>query len=203
MRTVFRVILIINHRAGRGAAAARGGGAARRRAGRSGAARPSALIRSPVIARESMRPLRQGNGRAALDSRGCLPPVAAQAGGGGETSCSSRNGSRPLLARSAKQGGGRAISASQRPRRNRRRRATRSRQQDCPRRECVPPRRDAPGTVPTGRGSKGVAPQRGWHSSQRPHLRKVGHGSTRNFVANTRAPPSLRRARCGRTSTSS
>ena len=40
------------------------------------------------------------NGRAALDSRGCLPPVAAQAGGGGETSCSSRNGSRPLLARS-------------------------------------------------------------------------------------------------------
>ena len=59
------------------------------------------------------------------------------------------------------------------------------------------------GAVPTGRGSKGVAPQRGWHSSQRPHLRKVGHGSTRNFVANTRAPPSLRRARCGRTSTSS
>ena len=57
------------------------------------------------------------------------------------------------------------------------------------------------GTVPTGRGSKGVAPQRGWHSSQRPHLRKVGHGSTRNFLANTRAPPSLRRARCGRTST--
>ena len=56
------------------------------------------------------------------------------------------------------------------------------------------------GTVPTGRGSKGVAPQRGWHSSQRPHLRKVGHGSTRNFLANTRAPPSLRRARCGRTS---
>ena len=56
------------------------------------------------------------------------------------------------------------------------------------------------GTVPTGRGSKGVAPQRGWHSSQRPHLRKVGHGSPRNFLANTRAPPSLRRARCGRTS---
>ena len=32
--------------------------------------------------------------------RGCRPPVAAQAGEGGETSCSSRNGSRPLLARS-------------------------------------------------------------------------------------------------------
>ena len=46
------------------------------------------------------------------DSRGCLPPVAAQAGGGGETSCSSRNGSRLLLARSAMQGGGRAIFAS-------------------------------------------------------------------------------------------
>ena len=56
------------------------------------------------------------------------------------------------------------------------------------------------GAVPTGRGSKGVAPQRGWHSSQRPHLRKVGHGSPRNFLANTRAPPSLGRVRCGRTS---
>ena len=43
------------------------------------------------------------------------------------------------------------------------------------------------GAVPTGRGSKGVAPQRGRHSSQRPHLRKVGHGSPRNFLANTRA----------------
>ena len=139
------------------------------------------------------------NARAALDSRGCLPPAAAQAGGGGETSCSSRNGSRPLLARSAKQGGGRAILASQRARRNRRRRATRSRQQDCPGRECVPPRRDHSGTVPTGRGSKGVAPQRGWHSSQRPRHRKVGHGSTRNSLADTRTPSTLRWARCGRT----
>ena len=52
----------------------------------------------------------RNNGRAALDSRGCLPHVAAQAGGGGATSCSSRNGSSPLLARSAKQGGGRASS---------------------------------------------------------------------------------------------
>ena len=58
------------------------------------------------------------------------------------------------------------------------------------------------GTVPTGRGSKGVAPQRGWHSSQRPHLRKVGHGSPRNSLANTRAPPRLWWGRCGRTSTS-
>ena len=120
------------------------------------------------------------------DSRGCLPLVAAQAGGGGETSCSSRNGSSPLLARSAKQGGGRAISASKRPRRNRRRRATRFRWRDCPGRECVPLRRDHSGTVLTGRGSKGVAPQRGWHPSQRPHLRKVGHGSPRNSIANTR-----------------
>jgi len=173
---------------------AKGGKAARRRATRSGAARPSALIRSPAFeaGQWSRRPRLKG-----------LPStVAAQAGGGGETSCSSRNGSRPLLARSAKQGGGRAIFASQRPRRNRRRRATRSRRPDCPGRECVPPRRGYSGTVPTGRGSKGVAPQRGWHSSQRPHLRKVGHGSTRNFLANTRAPPSLRWARCGRTSTS-
>jgi hypothetical protein len=58
LRTVFRVILIINHRAGRGAAAARGGGAARRRAGRSGAARPSVLTRSLAVdaAQWSRRP---------------------------------------------------------------------------------------------------------------------------------------------------
>ena len=43
------------------------------------------------------------------------------------------------------------------------------------------------GAVPTGRGSKGVAPQRGWHSSQRPHLQKVGYGSARNSLADTRA----------------
>ena len=148
MRTVFRVILIINHRAGRGAAAARGGGAARRRAARSGAARPS-VLNGPASWSLSRR-----NGSAALDSRGCLPHDAARAGGGGETSCSSRNGSSPLLARSAKQGGGRAIFASKRPRRNRRRRATRSRRPDCPGRECVPPRRGYSGTVPTGRGSR-------------------------------------------------
>ena len=40
------------------------------------------------------------NWLACQPRRGCRPPVAAQAGGGGETSCSSRNGSRPLLARS-------------------------------------------------------------------------------------------------------
>jgi len=175
-------LIIIGRRRGAAAGGAERGGAA-------------------ISRRPGLWSLELGNGRAALDSRGCLPAVAAQAGGGGETSCSSRNGSSPLLARSAKQGGGRAVFASQRARRNRRRRATRFRWRDCPGRECVPPRRDHSGTVPTGRGSKGVAPQRGWHSSQRPHLRKVGHGSTRNFVANTRAPPSLRRARCGRTST--
>ena len=32
--------------------------------------------------------MESSNGRAALDSRGCLPPVAAQAGGGGEATCS-------------------------------------------------------------------------------------------------------------------
>ena len=152
MRTVFRVILIINHRAGRGAAAARGGGVAHRRAGGAG--------RRDHLQLPGLWSLESSNGRAALDSRGCRPPVAAQAGGGGETSCSSRNGSRPLLARSAMQGGGRAIFASysKPPRRNRRRRATRSRRPDCPRRECVPPRRDtlrdsADGTRLEGRGS--------------------------------------------------
>ncbi|EOD12876.1 hypothetical protein EMIHUDRAFT_213100 [Emiliania huxleyi CCMP1516] len=45
-----------------------------------------------------------------------------------------------------------------------------------------------------------VAPQHDWHSSQRPRIRQAGNGSTRNFLANTRAPPSLGRARCGRTS---
>ena len=123
-----------------------GGGAARRRAARSGAARPSAVTGSLIIGEQqwSRRPRLTG-----------LPStVAAQAGGGRETSRSSRNGSRPLLARSAKQGGGRANFASQRPRRNRRRRATRSRRPDCPGRECVPPRRGYSGTVPTGRGSR-------------------------------------------------
>ena len=67
--------------------------------------------------------------------------------------------------------------------------------------ECVSPRRDtlrdgADGTRLEGRGSAA----RLAHSSQRPRLRKVGHGSTRNFLANTRAPSSLGRARCGRTS---
>jgi len=172
---------------------AKGGKAARRRATRSGAARPSALIRSPAFeaGQWSRRPRLKG-----------LPStVAAQAGGGGETSCSSRNGSRPLLARSAKQGGGRAIFASQRPRRNRRRRATRSRRPDCPGRECVPPRRGYSGTVPTGRGSEddsreGTAGTRG-----------VGAASKKSGMALpatlslTRAPPRLWWARCSRTST--
>ena len=64
--------------------------------------------------------------------------------GEGERSPVPRNASRPLLARS----GCRAVVVpsalrTQPPRRNRRRRATRSRRPDCPRRECVPPRRDA------------------------------------------------------------
>mmetsp|Transcript_2190 Transcript_2190/g.6522 ORF Transcript_2190/g.6522 Transcript_2190/m.6522 type:complete len:271 (-) Transcript_2190:91-903(-) len=76
--------------------------------------------------------------------------------GRGETSCSSRNGSSPLLARSAKQGGGRAILASQRARRNCRRRATRSRRLDCPRRVRVANQGGThSGTVPAGRGSRG------------------------------------------------
>ena len=91
MRTVFRVILIINHRAGRGAAAARGGGAARRRAARSGAARPS------VLNGPASWSLMQRNGRAALDSRGCLPPVAAQAGGGGRPPVPRGTGAGPSL----------------------------------------------------------------------------------------------------------
>ena len=150
--------------------------------------------------------LEQSNGRAALDSRGCLPAVAAQAGGGGETSCSSRNGSRPLSLPGQEAG---RWSCHRRleletadARRIRRRRATGSRRPDCPRRVGVANQSDTHSrVVPTGRGSKGVAPQRDWHSAQRPRIRKVGNGSTRNFIANTRAPPSLRRARCSRTST--
>ena len=147
----------------------------------------------------------QRNGRAALDSRGCLPSAAAQAGGGGETSCSSRNGSRPLLARSAKQGGGRAIFASysKPPRRNRRRRATRSRRPDCPRRECVPSRRDAlRGSADGTRLERRLPRRHGWHPWRGVRLRKVGNGSPRNSIANTRTPPRLWWARCGRTSTS-
>ena len=78
-------------------------------------------------------------------------------------------------------------------RRARRRRATGSRRPDCPRRVGVANQSDTHSrVVPTGRD---------WHSSQRPRIRQVGNGSTRNFIANTRAPPSLRRARCSRTST--
>ena len=149
-------------------------------------------------------PLSQRNGRAALDSRGCLPPVAAQAGGGGKISCSAEREQAPpcpvcdagrwschrrfvhnhhaaTVAGARHVPVGRTVLVESVCRQG----GTHS------------------GTVPTGRGWKGVAPQRGWHSSQRPHLRKVGHGSTRNFLANTRAPPSLRRARCGRTSITS
>ena len=42
----------------------------------------------------------------------------------------------------------------------------------------------------------------GWHPWRGARLRKVGHGSPRNSIANTRAPPRLWWARCGRTSTS-
>ena len=42
----------------------------------------------------------------------------------------------------------------------------------------------------------------GWHPWRGARLRKVGHGSPRNSLANTRAPPRLWWARCGRTSTS-
>ena len=42
----------------------------------------------------------------------------------------------------------------------------------------------------------------GWHPWRGARLRKVGHGSPRNSIANTRAPPRLWWARCGRMSTS-
>ena len=89
------------------------------------------------------------------------------------------------------------------PRRNRRRRATRSRQQDCPRRECVPPRRYALRDSADGtRLERRIPRKHGWHPWRGARLRKVGHGSPRNSIANTRAPPRLWWARCGRTSTS-
>ena len=142
-------------------------------------------------------------GRPRLE-RGCLPPVAAQAGGGGKTCCSLRNSSRTLLARSWMQGGGRAIGDSNpdHPRRNSRRRATRSRWLDCPRRVCVATagrtqgqcRRDTARSKDETRvstaGNRGVGLVFGKTSQD---------GSTGKFLADTRALSSLRRARCGRT----
>jgi len=121
--------------------------------------------------------------------------------GEGERSPVPRIASRPLLARPAMQGGGRAIFASQRPRRNRRRRATRSRRPDCPRRECVPPRRGTQGQCRRD-AARETTPAKA-------RLASVAWGSPsksqawlhRNFLAHTRAPPGLRWARCGRTST--
>ena len=190
------------------------------------------------------------NGRAALDSRGCLPPVAAQAGGGGEATCSADREQAPPcpvcdagrwschrrvasegrvaclagLARGACQPrlrGACGMSCEAREGRLltslRRRGAsyTHTHAAFVAGARYVPVGRTVlvesvcrqggthSGTVPTGRGSKGDS--RGgpdWHPWRGARLRKVGHGSTRNFLANTRAPPSLRRARCGRTSTS-
>ena len=62
-------LIIIGRRRGAAAGGAERGGAA-------------------ISRRPGLWSLELGNGRAALDSRGCLPPVAAQAGGGGEATCS-------------------------------------------------------------------------------------------------------------------
>ena len=120
------------------------GGAARRRATQGGAARPSADPRvfghwssSAMVAPPSTR-------------RGCLPPVAARAGGGGEISCSAEreHASRPLSLPGPRC---RAVVVHTHTRRNRRRRATRSRRPDCPRRVCVANQGETHSwTVPTG-----------------------------------------------------
>ena len=139
-------------------------------------------------------------GRPRLE-RGCLPPVAAQAGGGGKTCCSLRNSSRTLLARSWMQGGGRAIGDSNpdHPRRNSRRRATRSRWLDCPRRVCVSRKRDALRDSADGTRLEGRDPRKhGWQPWRGARPRQDQDGSTGKFLADTRAPSSLRRARCGR-----
>ena len=111
---------------------AKGGKAARRRATRSGAARTPALIRPPAFdaGQWSRRPRLKG----LPSNRRC-----SGRGRGGDLLFLAGNGSRPLLARSAMQGGGRARGASYThpSRRDRRRRATRTRRPDCPRRVCA------------------------------------------------------------------
>ena len=55
------------------------------------------------------------------------------------------------------------------------------------------------GTVPTGRGSKRRDPRKhGWQPWRGARLRQDQDGSTGKSLADTRAPSSLRRARCGR-----
>ena len=66
--------------------------------------------------------------------------------------------------------------------------------------ECVPPRRDALRDSGDGTRLEGRLPRRhGWQPWRGARLRKVGYGSARISLADTRAPSTLRRARCGRT----
>ena len=122
-----------------------GGGAARRRAGRSGAARPSAVTGPLVIGEQ------QWSRRPRLTGLPSIRRCSGRGRGGDLLFLAEREQPPPCPVCEA--GRWSCLFASQGPRRNRRRRATRSRQQDCPGRECVPPRRDHSGTVPTGRGS--------------------------------------------------
>ena len=66
--------------------------------------------------------------------------------------------------------------------------------------ECVPPRRDALRDSADGTRLEGRDPRKhGWQPWRGARLRQDQDGSTGKFLADTRAPSSLWRARCGRT----
>ena len=66
--------------------------------------------------------------------------------------------------------------------------------------ECVSRKRDAPRDSADGTRLEGRDPRKhGWQPWRGARLREDQDGSTGKFLAGTRAPLSLRRARCGRT----
>ena len=67
--------------------------------------------------------------------------------------------------------------------------------------ECVPPRRDALRDSGDGTRLEGLPRRHGWQPWRGARPRKVGYayGSARNSLADTRAPSTSRRTRCGRT----
>jgi len=157
---------------------------------RGGAAAGDAELGGATICTDrGLWPLTQRNGRAALDSRSCLPPVAAQAGGGGEASCSSERAWAPPC----------PVCDAGRWSCHRRFVHTPTPPQPSPARDTFPSaglssssvcRKGGThsGTVPTGT-VEGQPPRRhGWHPCCGARLRKVRYGSARNPLSLTCAP---------------
>ena len=146
--------------------------------------------------------LMRNNGGAALDSRGCLPPSLLRPGEGGDLLFLAEREQAP------------PCPVCEAGRWSCHLRFTTTTPQSSPARDTFPlaglswSRVCAAEAGPLGDSADGTRLGRrlprkhGWHPWRGARLRKVGHGSPRNSLANTRAPPRLWWARCGRTSTS-